>query len=201
VSSSRKVKAAETEAALKEAARRLFVEQGFLKTKITDITKAAGRSTGSFYEHFASKDDLLVVLLLDMHGQAHDSLAGAHPREHDLTDRAQLRAHVAVTWQVMKDNFPVMVAMRDAAAAKGAGAAELWEQLVDDTSVLKDHLDYAREQGRDLPGDPTLLAAAMGGLISTLAFALMSTDDPPYADDEVVDTITDLLLRGLRGAG
>lgn len=35
----------------------------------------------------------------------------------------------------------------------------------------------------------------------TLAFALLSNDQSPYSDDEVVDTITDLLLRGLAGSG
>src|SRR3984885_1851237 len=85
----RKARAAEPEAALKEAARRQFAERGYLNTKITDITAAAGRATGSFYEHFAGKEDLLRVLLADMHAQGSASFDFEEDGPpHDLTDRA-----------------------------------------------------------------------------------------------------------------
>ncbi|MBO3746078.1 TetR/AcrR family transcriptional regulator [Streptosporangiaceae bacterium NEAU-GS5] len=196
----RKAKAAETEVALKEAARRQFARRGYLNTKITDITADAGRATGSFYDHFASKDELLKALLADLHDAAHDQFAaeGGHGH-HDLADRDQLRTHLGVAWGLMRDHRPVMVALFESALADGPASGALWERLTEDTEVLRAHLEEMRAEGRALPGPPALVAAAMGGVLSILAYAL-TPEATPYSDDEVVDTITALLLNGLAGA-
>jgi AcrR family transcriptional regulator len=203
----RKERAAGTAAALKDAARSQFLERGYLNTKITDITAAAGRATGSFYDHFASKEDLLQALLADMREQASADLAqqdhpGADHADHDLTEREQLRAHLAVAWRVMRANLPVVTALHESAIAEGVGSGRAWAQLVEDTGMLREHLDYLRDRGHALPGDPTLVAAAMGGMLAMLGYAMPPSGDSAasgYTDDEVLDTVTALLLTGLRG--
>lgn len=201
----RSARAAETRAALKDAARRQFLELGYSNTKITDITAAAGRATGSFYEHFSSKDELLQALLADIHEQASATMTAAEPDttehpDHDLTDRAQLRAHLAVAWQVMRRNLPVMMALFESAIAQPPGSGQAWRRLTDDTVVLRDHLEFLRRTGHPLPGDPVLIAAAMGGMLSTLAIAVLPTDAAGLSDDEIVDALTDLMLTGLAGS-
>lgn len=198
----RAAKAAETKAALKEAARGEFVTRGYQNTKITDITAAAGRSTGSFYDHFADKEELLRELLDDVHEQGHAHFAGEkHPRDHDLTDRAQLHEHLAVAWRVMADNLGVTTALYEANVTAGPASGRAWQRLTEDTAMLRAHLEYLRGQGRPLPGDPELVAAAIGALLGSLAYALLPQPAPAYDGDEVVGTVTSLLLDGLRGPG
>lgn len=194
----RKIKAAQTRTALLDAARRLFAERGYLNTKITDITAAAGRATGSFYEHFADKDELLQALLADVESAADAEIAGRdHPKDHDLSDRAQLRDHIAVAWTVMREHRPISIALFQSMVAADPASGRAWHELTSQTAVLRDHLEYLSERGQRLPGAPELVAAAIGAMLGTLNYAMPTTDTD---DDTIVDTLTDLLLTGLAGA-
>ncbi|CAM5545026.1 TetR/AcrR family transcriptional regulator [Streptomyces fumanus] len=196
---SRKERAAQTRAALLDAARGLFSERGYLNTKITDITAAAGRSTGSFYEHFADKDELLQALLTEMEAAIDERMVGLeHPRDHDLTDRDQLRDHVGVAWKVMRQNRPVTLALFQAMVADDPGTGRAWRDLREQTGTIREHLEYLVERGHRLPGDPEFIAAAIGAMLVTLNYAVLT---PPGGEDDqqVVDTLTDLLLHGLAG--
>lgn len=195
----RKARVAETRAALLDAARQLFSERGYLNTKITDITAAAGRATGSFYEHFASKEELLKALLAELEDAVDARVAGMeHPREHDLTDRDQLRDHLAAGWTVLRDNRPVAVAVFQSMVADDPGSGRAWRDLREQTGTIREHLEYLAERGHRLPGDPELVAAAIGAMLLTLNHALLKTPDPAD-DDRVVDTLTDFTLHGLAG--
>ena len=52
-----------TRAALLAAAKTLFAGQGVESTTIADIAEQADIAVGSFYNYFATKDDLLAALL------------------------------------------------------------------------------------------------------------------------------------------
>lgn len=202
----RQERAAETQAALKAAARRLFAERGFVNTKITDITAAAGRATGSFYDHYTSKDDLLRALLADMEAQAHAQFGdreghAQHAPEHDLADRETLREHLDIAWRVFEDHLPVMVALFQANVAGDLASGRAWRSLAGETGMLRRHLEVARDAGRYVPGDPEIVAAAIGGMLSMLGFAVLTAgpEAPSATSPEIVETLTSLLLTGLSG--
>lgn len=71
-------KAAATRQLLLDAARGVFVEQGFAESGIADVVRRAGASVGSLYHHFGGKNDLYLALY------------------EDFADRQEARAAVAV---------------------------------------------------------------------------------------------------------
>jgi hypothetical protein len=72
---------------------------------------------------------------------------------------------------------------------------------------LREHLEFLQDGGDALPGDPALIAAAIGGMLAMLAYALLPADpDAPapagqaaYSDAQILGTLTDLLSHGLAG--
>ena len=50
-----------------EAAYTLMVDQGYAATSMRQISKKAGLSLGSIYNHFASKDEVFVAILKERH--------------------------------------------------------------------------------------------------------------------------------------
>jgi TetR/AcrR family transcriptional regulator, cholesterol catabolism regulator len=59
---------------LAEAAIELFYERGALATTVRDITHACGLTPGALYNHFASKDQLLYLVVRDIHRLVNEQL-------------------------------------------------------------------------------------------------------------------------------
>lgn len=62
---------------LGEAAIELFYARGALATTVREITGACGLTPGALYNHFASKDHLLYVLVRDIHLLVNEQMAVA----------------------------------------------------------------------------------------------------------------------------
>ena len=73
------------QSAILDAARDLFSRQGYHKTTMPEIAKAAGSSVGLIYYHFTSKADILVAIVQEFHAFSLEALGDPHaltdPRE------------------------------------------------------------------------------------------------------------------------
>jgi AcrR family transcriptional regulator len=190
--------AAGTEAALKQAAREVFAERGYLNTKITDITAAAGRATGSFYNHFAGKEELLEALLVDMLAEADDAVLGDLAHDEDFSKISSVRWHVAVFWRFYKAHLPEMIAIKQAAMADPELGQRLQRIMADDDTHMIHHLSY-------LPApqpDPLLQISAMNSLLEGFAYTWLVANPPSgrtITDEAAIDLLTNLLHHGLTG--
>jgi len=85
-----------------EAAVELFQRDGYHATGIDEIGATAGITGPAVYRHFASKEDILETLLVDMSGR---SLARAQTLANEATTPAEaLRALVDLSVETMLDN-------------------------------------------------------------------------------------------------
>lgn len=186
----RKEKAAETETALKAAAKRLFATRGYLNTKITDITAEAGRAAGSFYNHFASKEELLQALLADIDA-AGDERAATDEHSPDFSDPAAVRFHVAGYWKVAREHEATFRALRQAALVNEDFARVLAGASAQQAAEIADHLDYVP----NLPARPEVSMSMMWTLVDS--YAQVRPDD--LSDEEAIEALTRFVYRGLNG--
>jgi AcrR family transcriptional regulator len=191
----RKQQAAQTAAELKAAAIRVFERVGYLNAKITDITAEAGRATGSFYKHFASKEALLEALLADLLAEGDDNALEAEHGD-DFRDREAIRFHVAMFFGFYRKYRTVMVALQQAATVDESFARRQEEMLEPDLHHIAGHL-----AGLDLPGDPLVTATIFTRLLWSFATTWLSDNHPDLgrdlSDAEAIETLTSFLHNGL----
>ena len=196
--------AAGTEAALKDAARRVFAQKGYLNTKITDVTAEAGRAAGSFYNHFTSKEDLLKGLLADLLAESdRNAVEGDSQHSADFTDRAAVRWHVAAYWRFYACHAVELTALRQAALVNAEFGAQMQALIDRDIGHLRDHLDPITAAGRTLPGRPDVVLAMFAGLLDGFGSHWQMSGgqlgDRHVDEDEAIDALTDFIYRALNG--
>lgn len=189
---------------LLKAARRLFLAEGYRRTSVSAIVRAAGVAQGTFYLYFKSKEQVMAVLrvevLEDYVASFVDGLGGA-----GLTDE-RLVAGVTMVFEAVCRQRALVRVIRQAATGEqtervwiegretmARPLATLLEQGVKDGSfhiddplmsahlvmtVLDDLLYEAVEYGRPADGPTTLVHACR--------FVLRGLGAAPGRIDEIV---------------
>lgn len=163
-STRRRAQAAETRQAVLQAAHDLFVSQGYGRTTITAVARAARVSAETVYSAFGSKANLL-HRVWDVTIGGDDQEVAYHERpevmalrgEADLASR--LRMQAALFTQTAHRIVPFLLALQSAAGAEPAAAAmveEIGRQRLAGMSVMareaaaSGQLAVTEEECRDL---------------------------------------------------
>lgn len=178
---------------LLEAARALFVEHGYDRTRPQDIARRAGVATGTFYLHFRDKEDVFLAFAEAAQARLLEECRERLEGVHGLTDRIRIfiRAmfdHAERNPGVLQVAFldPVMIAPGDEDAWRlyDRFGQIFAEGLRDAMQLGHIHDDY----------DLDLISHALGGLMRHgTIFGGRRAMDP----DRIAEQLTCFIGRGL----
>jgi AcrR family transcriptional regulator len=197
VTTPRTERGARTRAALVDAARRVFEREGYLDTKITDITNEADVATGSFYTYFADKEEVFAAV---MEGVRHEMLhlrldaGGAAGDDPVAAIEAANRAYL----DAVRRNARLVALMEQVGAIDERFRA--WRQETGRAFIERNAAGIRRLQRDGLADrelDPELAAAALSGMVSRLGHEAFVTREVKAKPDDVVAAATRLWANAL----
>jgi AcrR family transcriptional regulator len=174
---------AQSRTRLEEAGRRLITEKGVAALRISEITEDADVALGSFYNHFASKEDLVEAVVSTSLQELASALAG--------TDEGQDPAVVTsiATRRVVRLAFDDPAFARLVVNLNHADA--LFAKAFSPVAAII--VERGLKAGRFHAGDPAIAVNLVVGSSLSLIRAIL---DGEHADGvEIVHT--ELALRGL----
>jgi AcrR family transcriptional regulator len=195
-------KGLQTQAAIEQAARKLFAERGFHGTTLADITSAAGKSAAVFYRYFADKEDLLAALAESF---LHDivtpsGLSVDLPDSPD--DDAFFTAVVTGYWNMFKQNIGIMIAVAQLAATQPRFAAVQNEFRRFGMDIVAASIRRAQQQGFGAELNPQHTAAAIALLFENFTTVVVGPSGLglDISDEDAIATLSTVWKKILYGA-
>ncbi len=183
-----------TRGALLVAARELFAEKGFAATGREEIAERAGVTRGALYHHFASKTEVAAAVVDQLEAELVERVVGAALEGNGVRD--QLHRGCRAYMDACADPSIARI-LADAPAVLGVKAI----RALDATScvpLLMEVFAQAELEGIEVPGDPTVVANLLLGLLNEGA-ALIAASPWNRELRERVTTSVDACLTKLFG--
>lgn len=186
----------ETREALKRAALTCFASHSVARTRVGDITRAAGTAAGTFYVHFESKEALLEELLAEFNqGLAARLLPAWSSAGEQLEERLRASAEAFLDHWEEHRGFVEVYAQR---TAEGLSLAQLRDGIAPEVASLVSAAlaEEARRRGGELPG-AALVGTALLALWARVGLQVLF--GPGVSREEAVDLLVRLTLGALSG--
>ena len=179
---------------IRAAALDVFLEKGFQRTRIQDITTAAGVSTGTFYIYYKTKRELFLDVVDDMTAGTVNALEEAATKEVDVLRRA---ISTAKHYMENYTSFAGVINQFRGMMASGEPSAkhkflELHNKLA---NPIINQIRIAIRKGVIREVDPELMASALMGIVEFLSFRVAF--DPKRTPEEAISFMFDLVTNGV----
>ncbi len=186
-----------TREALVASARRVFERDGFIHSRLTDITAEANCSIGTFYTYFDSKEEIFTaVMQMAQDEMLHSGMAHGNETRTDVVGglRASHRTYVeayqrhAKLMLLLEQVATVDVRFRQMRLARARAFSERNARWI------------KRLQGEgyaDPSLDPLLAARALSSMLGRMAYHAFALEEDAWDADDIIDIATTLWLNGL----
>lgn len=145
----------------------MFYERGAADTSVRDLTRACGLTPGALYNHFASKDELLYILIRHGHERMRRRIdAAVDPVADDPAAAFRAFVHAYVAGHVEQPEFAQMVRREYLHLS-----AERYAEVVDERRAIRRQLTALLADG-----DRAGYFALIGGTDGAVGQALMVLD-------------------------
>jgi AcrR family transcriptional regulator len=173
------------------AARELFSQQGFSATSRDEIAERAGVTRGALYHHFASKTEVMAAVVDELQAELVQRVMAAGLEGKDVVDQLQkgCRAYMDACAdpslaRVLAD-APAVLGLAHCRALDAASCVPLLEQA----------FAQAAPEGMAVPGDPTVVASLLLGLLNEAAALIAASPWNRELRQRVSQTVDACLLR------
>jgi AcrR family transcriptional regulator len=159
-----------TEAAFHDAARVVFAEKGYLNAKISDITEKAGRSVGSFYNYYDTKQQLLEAMLAKFTTQIVERTRGSLTDDWTANIEAAVRAYV----QTFRDHLPEMIGVFQLSMTDPSAAVWWRAMRADGISAVLEVIAAVEGSGVTVDLDHRMFGSAIVSMLESFCWTWLA---------------------------
>jgi AcrR family transcriptional regulator len=177
-----------------KAAIEAFSLKGYHRTKVSDITKKVGISTGTFYIYFENKRELFIEVVEEVFRHIVGDAARNIKGEEDLGRKLVIRG------RTFFENYSRYMEIMHQLRAELASDEDWPQEKLNGmyralTGPVIKEAQEAIDKGQLRPVDPELLSFALTGMIEVMSFRI-SLDDK-YTIEDAIRFIGDMFVNGL----
>lgn len=167
---------------LLDGGRAAFVERGYERTRVSDITDYAGVSLGNFYRHFDDKDAILLAILKPLYDELRTSTGRGTSAAPVSSVGILARRNAAYLTFYAAHRGLFRVSREAAASSQSSTFREMWFEMRGEFIARnKAWLASLVRTGKVSPDiDTTLMADALGSMNEQLAYTRIAlAEDAP----------------------
>ena len=194
--SDRATKGEHTRQQIIQAAHRLFVERGYHGTSMRQIAEQAGLALGGIYNHFAGKEDILAVVMMERNPYL-DIVPALEAAQGETTEALVRDAAAGMLAALKNRPDDLQLMFIEIVEFKGQHFPQLFENLFPQMIGFAQRLVQVNGDLRPIP-PPTLLRAFVGFFFAYFMTEwLMGDQFPSQSQQSAFEDFVNIYLYGI----